>query len=361
MNDDRSEQDGKGKKALDVLRGAMRPILPYLDDERVQEIMINQPDDIWVESLGSMRRVTETLQPIAVEMAIRALASSNDKKQTPIMDARLPGVRVAAVMYPIAIHGHAMSIRKHAARQLTLDDYVQSGAFSVMDVAEQQAWLAPQEQRPDADHVRQGADGLREFLLWAVASRQNLLISGGTSSGKTTLTNALLAVMPATHRVITIEDTAELKLNVPNRVSFEANRELDVDIRALVRVCLRFRPDRIVVGEIRGAEAYDLVDSLNTGHSGGVTTIHADTAESALDRLENLMRMSPEAANFPQAAMARQIAQTFRFVIQAANLGGKRGPVRVVEVLGYEAGRYQFREVFSRLPGMAAQAHWQTH
>ncbi len=345
-----SDRSGKSQKSLEVLRGALRPIIHYLDSPEIQEIMINQPGEIWIESHGSMHRADEKLAPIAVEIAIKALASNNEKKKTPIMDARLPGIRVAAVMSPIALNGHAMSIRKHGAQQISLADYVAAGAFMPMDDYEKGLHDNGNASRPHALDVRRGGAALQAFFTWAVSHRQNILISGGTSSGKTTLTNALLAEMPPHHRVITIEDTAELKLSVPNRVSFEANRELAVDIRSLVRVCLRFRPDRIVVGEIRGAEAYDLVDSLNTGHSGGITTIHADSAESALDRLENLMRMSPEATNYPNESMRRQIAQTFRFIVQAANVGGMRGPVRVVEVTGYEQGQYQFNELFSRIP-----------
>ena len=351
MNIDNPARNNKEQKSLDVLRGALRPIRDYLDDPEVQEIMINAPDDIWIESAGCMFRADESLQPIAVEMAVRALASNNDKTHTPIMDARLPGIRVAAVMYPIALHGHAMSIRKHAVQHISLDEYVTSGAFTCPAYPSAGSLSGDTSlTRPDWQTVSLGGSALRDFFTWAVAKRHNILISGGTSSGKTTLTNALLDVMPHQHRVITIEDTAELRLTLPNTVSFEANRELDIDIRALVRVCLRFRPDRIVVGEIRGAEAYDLVDSLNTGHSGGITTIHADTAESALDRLETLMRMAPDAAGLPHEAIRRRIAQTFRFIIQAANLHGKRGPVRVVELQGYEQGQYQFKEIFSRLP-----------
>ncbi len=346
---------GKGQKAFEVLRGALRPILGYLDAPSVQEIMINAPEEIWIESEGIMRRISERLQPIAVELAVRALATSNDKRHTPIMDARLPGIRVAAVMYPVAINGHAVSIRKHAARTLSLDDYVTSGAFSPRAPSATFAAAsdapASKQARPDATAVRQGGSALRDFFVWAVARRKNLLVAGGTSSGKTTLINALLDAVPPGQRVITIEDTAELRLASPNRVAFEANRELDADIRALVRVCLRFRPDRSVVGEIRGGEAYDLVDSLNTGHSGGITSIHADTAESAFDRLETLMRMAPDAAGLPHDALRRRIAQTFSFVVQTAHLGGDRGPVRVVEVLGYDNGAYRLEEVFSRLNG----------
>ncbi len=344
------QRNNKEQKSLEVLRGALHPIRAYLDNPDIQEIMINAPDDIWIESAGSMHRAQESLQPLAVEMAVRALASNNEKKHTPVMDARLPGIRVAAVMYPIALHGHAMSIRKHAVNRISLEEYVASGAFSKPTGQPVSANPVLNTHRPDEQSVKAGGAALRDFFIWAVARRQNILISGGTSSGKTTLTNALLEVMPSQHRIITIEDTAELQLDAPNKVAFEANRELDIDIRALVRVCLRFRPDRIIVGEIRGAEAYDLVDSLNTGHSGGITTIHADSAESALDRLETLMRMAPDAAGFPYEAVRRRIAQTFRFIIQAANLHGRRGPVRVLELLGYEQGQYQFKEIFSRLP-----------
>lgn len=344
------KRNDKGQNALDLLRGSLGPITKYLDAPEFQEIMINRPDDIWVESSGKMWRVEETLSPKSVEMAIRALATVNDKNISDIMDARLPGIRVAAVMEPIAVYGNAMSIRKHSNTNLVFENYVESGAFSILSQEESDKWFASHKTRPAQEVVAAGGDGLRLFFEWAMENRKNVLIAGGTSSGKTTLLNAFLAAMPAFHRIITIEDTAELKFFAPNRVSFEANKERLIDIRSLVKVCLRFRPDRIVVGEVRGAEAYDLVDALNTGHSGGVATIHADTAESALDRLENLMRMAPDAANYPNETMRRQISATFDFVVQASNLGGKRGPVRVVEVTGYENGRYLFNEIFSRIP-----------
>lgn len=332
--------------ALQVLDGALAPVMPYLEDEQVQEIMINSPSSIWIERAGHMTRTSASLRPLDLEMAVRAIASINEKRIGVLTDARLPGIRIAAVMSPVALHGHAMCLRKHSPRKTSLNDY----ALPLTDDNPTHPSIiasSPHPVRPSDESVRRGGHGLVAFLRWAVASRCNLLVAGGTSSGKTTLANALLDSVPAEHRVITLEDTAELRLDLPNCVSFEASPTLGVDIRALVKMCLRFRPDRIVVGEIRGAEAYDLVDSLNTGHSGGITTIHADHAESALDRLETLMRMSQDAAGFPHEALRKRIAGTFAFIIETANRNGLRGPVRVVELLGYANQAYAFREIYS--------------
>lgn len=340
----------KAEKALDLLRGALQPIICYLDNPKVQEIMVNRPDDIWVEELGSMRKIEVRLESVAIDMAMRALASNNDKPLTLLMDARLPGLRIAAVRSPIAVNGHTMCLRKHTARRISLQDYCELGALTSLQLGQEDM---PHDvlSSPYAKIESLARDGecLHDFLAWAVRHRHNMLIAGGTSSGKTTLTNALLQAIPNTHRIITIEDTAELQTTTPNHVAFEANPALGVDIRALVRMCLRFRPDRIVVGEVRGAEAYDLVDSLNTGHSGGITTVHADSAEKALHRMENLIRMSPEAANFPPISMAQQIAQTFRYVVHTGHWGNQRGPLRIIEVLGYANNQYQCRELYSRI------------
>lgn len=336
------------QRALQVLQGALAPIMRHLQNAGVQEIMINAPDNIWIEQAGVMTPVAETLSELNMDMAIRALASVNEKRASVLMDARLPALRVAAVMSPVAVRGHAMCLRRHRQRSMVLEDYVRSGAFAagVTDTAR----YGHCDARPSDDHIRQGGDALSRFLRWAVSARKNILVAGGTSSGKTTLANALLAAIPTDQRVITLEDTAELQLQLPNHLSFEANAALGIDIRRLVKMCLRFRPDRIVVGEIRGAEAYDLVDSLNTGHSGGITTIHADTAELAFDRLETLMRMAAESAGCEQTALRQRIAGTFNYIIQTANEHGRRRPVRVLEVLGYRQGEYVFRELYTTRP-----------
>ncbi len=341
-----SHADTGHARALEVLDGALAPVRHHLEDELVQEIMINDPATIWIERAGQMFRVAERLHPLDLELAVRAISAVNNKKSSLLTDARLPGIRIAAVMSPVALHGHAMCLRKHATRKTSLE--------ACVDPSQTDQKASPPETRPHArtslpvdECIREGGEGLVTFLRWAVESRCNLLVAGGTSSGKTTLANALLDNIPPEHRVITLEDTAELRPDLPNWVAFEANPNLGVDIRALVKMCLRFRPDRIVVGEIRGAEAYDLVDSLNTGHPGGITTIHADRAESAVDRLETLMRMSPDTSGFPHEFLRRRIAGTFRFVIETANRNGRRGPVRIVEILGYTNERYSFREIYT--------------
>jgi pilus assembly protein CpaF len=336
--------------ALSMLRNQLRPLQAYLDDESVQEIMINARDDIWIERRGSMFRVEEVLPETNLLSAIKAIASINSKGASKIMDARLPGIRVAAVQDPIAVKGNAMCIRKHTQLKVTLDSYLESGALEVLGPEQVVEKFA----RPDGELVLKGGVGVVEFLRWAVASHKNILVSGATSSGKTTLLNALIAEIARPDvsredRILTIEDTAELKVDSPNHIGLEANAEHEVTIRNLVRLALRMRPDRIVVGEIRGAEAYDLLDALNTGHSGGFCTMHADSALMALTRLESMVRMHPDAANLPLEALRSQIASTFRFVVHAARRKGQRGPDEIIELLGVQDGEYLSRTVFSRV------------
>lgn len=336
--------------ALSMLRNQLRPLQAYLDDESVQEIMINARDDIWIERRGSMSKIEEVLPETNLLSAIKAIASINSKGASKIMDARLPGIRVAAVQDPIAVKGNAMCIRKHTQLKVTLDSYLKSGALEVLG-AEQ---VVEKFARPDGELVLKGGVGVVEFLRWAVASHKNILVSGATSSGKTTLLNALIAEIARPDvsredRILTIEDTAELKVDSPNHIGLEANAEHEVTIRNLVRLALRMRPDRIVVGEIRGAEAYDLLDALNTGHSGGFCTMHADSALMALTRLESMVRMHPDAANLPLEALRSQIASTFRFVVHAARRKGQRGPDEIIELLGVQDGEYLSRTIFSRI------------
>lgn len=336
--------------ALRMLRNQMEPLREYMDDPDVQEIMINAHDDIWVERRGAMARVKEVLPKTNLLSAIKAIASINSKGATKIMDARLPGIRVAAVQEPIAVKGNAMSIRKHTQLKVTLDGYLEAGALNVLGHEQ----VVEKHTRPDHDRVAAGGPGVVDFLRWAVASHKNILVSGSTSSGKTTFLNALITEIAKPEisrddRILTIEDTAELKVESPNHIGLEANAEHEVSIRNLVRLALRMRPDRIVVGEIRGAEAYDLLDALNTGHSGGFCSMHADSARMALTRLESMVRMHPDAANLPLDALRSQIASTFNFVVHAARRKGQRGPDEIIELLGVRNGEYQFRAVFSRV------------
>jgi Flp pilus assembly CpaF family ATPase len=331
-------------QAIRVARAHLAPLVPLMEDPSVNEIMVNRADDIWVERLGVVTRTDITLSETVVRAAIKSLAASCHKDEALIIDLRMPGLRIAAALQPVAIKGACMSIRKHARHQLGLSDYLAQGAFSP-------AWPAGGHtpvDRPSDSETALGGEALMQFLSWVVESRQNTLVAGGTSSGKTMLLNALVAAMPVSDRIITIEDTAELMVSAPNHVGFESNLDKGVSTRDLIRLALRFRPDRILVGEVRGFEAFDLIDALNTGHSGGACSLHANTALMALARLENMVRMAPEAAGWPLSALRAQIAAVFRFVIQAARVGGMRGPDEIIEVLGVEDGAYVTRSIFKK-------------
>ncbi len=332
------------EQAIRVARAHLAPLVPLMEDPTVNEIMVNRASDIWVERLGVVTRTDITLTETVVRAAIKSLAASCHKDEALTIDLRMPGLRIAAALPPVAVHGSCLSIRKHARRQLALSDYLAQGAFSP-------DWPATgfmPVTRPDDAVTAQGGEALMQFFAWAVESRQNLLIAGGTSSGKTMFMNALVSAMPAGDRIITIEDTAELIVHAPNYVSFESNLDKGVSTRDLIRLALRFRPDRVLVGEVRGFEAFDLLDALNTGHSGGACSPHANSALMALARLENMVRMAPEAAGWPLPALRSQIAAVFRFVVQAARVGGMRGPDEIIEVLGVEDGIYVTRSLFKK-------------
>ncbi len=332
------------EQAIRVARAHLAPLVPLMEDQTVQEIMVNHASDIWVERLGVVSKTDITLSETVVRAAIKSLAASCHKDEALILDLRMPGLRIAAALQPVAVKGACLSIRKHARRQLELSDYLAQGAFSLEWPA---AGHVPVSRPSDAETAR-GGEALMQFLAWSVESRQNVLVAGGTSSGKTMFLNALVAAMPDGDRILTIEDTAELMVQAPNYVSFESNLDKGVSTRDLIRLALRFRPDRILVGEVRGFEAFDLLDALNTGHSGGACSLHANSALMALARLENMVRMAPEAAGWPLPALRAQIAAVFRFVVQAARVGGMRGPDEIIEVLGVEDGAYVTRSIFKK-------------
>jgi pilus assembly protein CpaF len=342
------------QRALETFKTQMSPLAAYIEDPAVQEIMVNSHSDIWIEKAGVMQKIEGLeIEDLRVRAAIKALASANDRNSvTSIMDARMPGYRIAAALYPVAVRGNALCIRKHNASSKLLYDYVESGALQPACRQEENAEHAPTASVEDylsrhGDDVRKGGAALYEFLRWCIQARLNFIVAGATGSGKTTLMNALLGEIPPEDRVLTLEDTAELKVRVPNYVGLEANPSENIDIRALVRLSLRFRPDRIVVGEVRGPEAYDLIDAMNTGHSGGGCTLHADNALFALYRMENMVRMSPNAHNLPLMALRSLIAQTFRLVIFCSRLGGIRRPVEVALVDGIgDDGGYRTRAVY---------------
>ena len=284
-----------------------------LDDLDVSELMVNGPGNAWVERVGAglvrvpaPRLTASVLQRAAIHIA-RPLGL--DPTTAPILDARLDdGSRVAICVPPAAPHV-AITIRRFGKRTFSADDLVAQGAF------------AP------------------ELLAAATATlerRGNILVSGGTGSGKTTLLNALIQLLPDEDRIVSIEDTLELRIDSPNAVRFEA-RELagaHVTIRDLVRHSLRHRPDHIIVGEVRGAEAADLLQALNTGHGGSLTTIHANNAVSALSRLASC---AMQAGDLPWDVVCRGVVDGIAMVLHMARAGGRRVVEDGLELTGWRA------------------------
>lgn len=338
--------------AARVLWQHLAPLRPYLENPAVQEVMINHPAEVWVEEQGKMRLLDFGLEADQVDAVIKILANLNNKPDSLILDCRLPGLRIAAARHPVAVRGHSMCIRKHAARKISLAHYVASGAFAPL-TGERVIGTSSIPAEIAASLV-QGDQALADFLTWAVRTRKSMLISGSTSSGKTTLVGALLDLVQPSDRLVIIEDTGELSelhFDAPNRVHLESNETVGVSIRDLVRLALRYRPTRIIVGETRGAEAFDVLNAYNTGHTGGLVTLHADSAVQALVAFETKVRMSPDAKDMPLASLRAQISETFSYVIHAANAEGvtpARAPVEVVAVTGLVDGFYATKRLYSR-------------
>lgn len=303
--------------SFDVILPFLRPIAHLIQDPEVTEIMVNGSRRVFVERNGLVQEV-DGLQvearnlKVAVQNIARALGDDVSEAQ-PILDARLPdGSRVAAVVPPCSIGGTTLTIRKFQTRFFTADELVRIGTMpsEVLDVVGD-----------------------------AIARNQNILVSGGTSTGKTTLLNALTAFLPPEDRIVVIEDTAELQIDAPNVVRFEARREQGawpaVTIRDLLRATLRHRPDRIIVGEVRGGEAFDLLQALNTGHSGSLSTIHANSATQALARFSSCVVQS--GVDLPYQAVRHQIADAINLVLHLGRHHGQRLVQELVRVGRYEA------------------------
>ncbi|MBA2436732.1 MAG: CpaF family protein [Acidimicrobiia bacterium] len=270
--------------------------------------MVNGPGPVWVERRGRLERMETSLDTATIERLIERVVGPlglRIDRSSPLVDARLPdGSRVNAVVPPLAVDGPCLTIRRFGARRLTL------------------AEVCP--------------PGVAELLAWAVRSRANVLVSGGTGAGKTTLLNALGAEIPAGERVVTIEDAAELRLPGEHVVRLEArpaNAEGvgEVPLRQLVRNALRMRPDRIVVGEVRGPEALDMLQAMNTGHEGSLSTCHANSPADALRRLETMVLTGSVA--LPLEAVREQVHAAVDLIVQVARTAdGWRGVVEVAEV-----------------------------
>jgi pilus assembly protein CpaF len=315
--------------SLDLILPFLRPVTHLIQDPDITEVMVNGSGRIFIERAGRLAevpdvRLDERNLRVAVQNMARALGDDISEAQ-PILDARLPdGSRVSAVVPPCSVGGTTLTIRKFQRRFFTTDELVAAGTIT------------------------------RDLLarVWsAIQQHQTILISGGTSTGKTTLLNALAAYLPAEDRVVLIEDTAELQIDRPNLVRFEARRAQPgipaITIRDLLRATLRHRPDRIIVGEVRGGEAFDLLQALNTGHAGSLSTIHANSAEQALARLAACAMQS--GIDLPYPAVRRQIADGIDLVLHLARWRGARVVEDLVRVNDYDArcDRYELAPLVS--------------
>lgn len=303
------------------------PLKVYLNDRTVSEIMVNRWDRIFIERGGVITEAEHGFQNAeALARLVRALAVAVGKelnRRFPCLDARLPdGSRLHLVVPPVSLDGPTITIRKASDAVMSYHELIQKGSI----------------------------DGKAIFFLnRAVYAKQNIVISGGTGSGKTTLLNVLSSFIGDHERVVTIEDTAELKLNVRNVVRMETKpavgSEPAITMESLLKNALRMRPDRIVIGECRGAEAMDMLMAMNTGHEGSLTTVHANSATGALRRMESMVLRSGIEA--PLSMVQMDIGNTINIIVQAErSFDGKRRVVEILEVYGRDKDSYLTREIF---------------
>jgi pilus assembly protein CpaF len=294
----------------------LKPIEHLILDDSISEVMVNGADSIFVEKQGLLQKVTgvslgERALMVAVKNIARRLGGDISEAK-PILDSRLPdGSRIAAVIPPCSLGGVTLTIRKFNSRHFKIEDLIARGAL---------------------DHPL--ANRLEDYVL----SRKNILISGGTGTGKTTLLNALGTFIPEDERILLIEDTAEIRLGHSNLVRFEARQAHNgfsaVAIRDLLKASLRHRPDRIILGEIRGGEAFDLLQLLNTGHSGTLSTIHASSAKQGLARFTSCVLQS--GIELPYSAIKTNIGDSLNVVVHLERRPGRRFVYEVLEINSYD-------------------------
>lgn len=306
------------------------PIMPFLEDPAVSEIMVNAPDEIYVESSGRLVRTEAKFEDAdAMMAAVNNVLQYTGKRLTaehPLIDSRLPdGSRVHVILHPLSRRGTIMTIRKFAKVMFGADHLVKLGS-----------WTAE----------------AREYLDVCVQAEKNVLVAGGTSSGKTCLLNVLSGFIPGHQRIVVIEDSAELELQQDHVVSLEcrpADRwgRGEVGITQLFRSSLRLRPDRIIIGECRGGEALDIVQAMTSGHAGSMSTLHANMAMDALNRLETLAMMAK--LELPLHALRAQIASAIDVIIQVTRFtDGRRGLTEIAEVLPLsDDGHYNLQDMFT--------------
>ena len=332
------QKSGKLPRAIDperikkeVFDEALRlgPLEDLLADETVTEIMVNGPHQVYVERGGRLQltdlQFSDDASVLAIiERIVAPLGRRIDESQ-PYVDARLKdGSRVNAIIPPLSLVGPSITIRKFAKKKLTVEDFIRFGTWN--------------------------ADAAK-FMEVCVKLRKNIVVAGGTGSGKTTLLNLLSSFIPATERIVTVEDAAELKLAQPHVVRLEA-RPANVEgkgavtIRDLVKNCLRMRPDRIIVGECRSGEALDMLQAMNTGHDGSLTTVHANSPRDVVSRLETMVLMS--GMELPSRAIREQIASAIDIIIHESRLAdGSRKVTAITEVTGMEGQQIVMQDLFT--------------
>jgi pilus assembly protein CpaF len=309
----------------------LSPIGPFLDDDTVTEVMVNRFDRIYIERGGRLEATTAKFESedalLSAVQNVSQWVGREINDEHPILDARLPdGSRVHAILPPGCRDGVCLTIRKFQRGGLSLDDLLRYGALS---------------------------ESSREFLEICVRLKKNILISGGTGTGKTSLLGALSAAIPAEERIIVIEDTAELKLRQEHTIYLEVQRpdpygRGGLSIRQLFVASLRMRPDRILVGEVRGGEALDMVQAMLSGHSGSLSTVHANSARDAMTRLETLSLMSD--VSLPVYVARAQVASAIDLIVQLDRFSadGSRKVTRITEIVGLvEGNQYEFRDLFA--------------
>ena len=323
-----------------TLLGFLAPVAPFLRDDRVSEIMINGFEEVFIERGGKLERTDARFaSDHALESAVRNIAQFVGKTVSadhPVLDARLPdGSRVSAILPPASRRGICVSIRRFPKERLTVEQLLKYGALT---------------------------ETARNFLEICVLLKRNVMVGGGTGSGKTSLLNALSSFVPERERIVVIEDSSEVQLQQPHAVYLEA-RPPDakgrgaVSIRDLLRATLRMRPDRIVVGECRGGEALDLIQAMTSGHGGSLSTVHATYPHDTLHRLETLCLMSD--VELPLTAMRAQIASAVNIIVQTSRMNdGSRKITHVAECLGLDAnGQYRLEMLFEwKQHGVEAQS-----
>jgi len=331
---DEADKNADSKASFNDVIQSFGALLPLLQDDSINDILINGPHDIYIERFGKLERSNVTLPDEAAVLKIahdiaNTVGRTLDKRR-PLVDARLlDGSRVNIIAPPLAVDHTTISIRKFGKKKLTLD------------LMAQQANISP---------------ALATILRCCAASRMNIIVSGGTGAGKTTLLNALAEGVGETERVVTIEDSAELKLPQKHVVRLETKpydlnrgRDEEVSMRDLVRNALRMRPDRIIVGEVRGPEAFDMLQAMNTGHEGSMTTIHANHPRDCLARLENMVMTAN--LGLPSMAIRQQIASAVNLIVQISRMrDGQRRITHVTEVVGMEGDIITLQDLFTFVP-----------